>query len=442
STASAIAAHETVESIDVVDLNEKVIETAGEFAEATNNVHRDPRIRFIVDDGRSFLKLSEDSYDLITSEPPPPMQAGIYRLYTREYYRQVLDHLTPDGMMTQWLPTYQMPMEAIELAVRTFVDVFPHALVFAGGHREFILMGSRAPIDLRRLEQRFYEQPAVTADLRRMRILKPLSLIARVVQGDATLRRNFGEGRVLGDTHNDLDFLFHDPADREVFGYDPIAMMTDIHAGRLACGDELRDVLTHLGRLRYHVPRYPTSTLLRGRDAVTEGVKLADVDWSEVIHRLEPISELQTSGRHEEAFRALQQVLDMAPEQPLVLLNLAAAQLGFGNTRGAFETLQEFRHLEPNAEIGERMLGQALWRQGRHNEAITALRRAVKLDPYSPDAQHALGDRLVASGNLEAGIDHLLRALELDPERDGARRALNIAREKQKAGASADNPAP
>jgi predicted membrane-bound spermidine synthase len=232
-TASAIAAHDTVEAIDVVDLNRRVIETAPEFAESTNSVHLDPRIRFIVDDGRNFLNLCDGSYDLVTSEPPPPMQAGVYRLYTREYYQQVVDHLTPHGMMTQWLPTYQMPESAVELSIRTFIDAFPHALIFTGGHRDYIMMGSRAPIDLRVVERRFHEQPAVTADLRRMGIIQPLGLIARVVQGDGMLRRRFGEGRVIGDSHNDIDFLFHDPDDREAIGYDPAGVLRD---GRRAAG--------------------------------------------------------------------------------------------------------------------------------------------------------------------------------------------------------------
>ncbi|MHC4447795.1 MAG: spermine/spermidine synthase domain-containing protein, partial [Planctomycetota bacterium] len=415
-TASAIAAHETIESIDVVDLNEKVIETAPEFADVTNAVHLDPRIRFIIDDGRNFLNLSEGSYDLITSEPPPPMQAGVYRLYTHEYYRQVVARLTPRGMMTQWLPTYQMPAEAVELAIRTFVDVFPHALIFTGGYRDYILVGSRAPIDLRRLEERFDEQSAVTADLRRMRITRPLLLIARVVQGDGALRRNFGEGRVIGDTHNDLDFLFHDPADQEMIGYDPFGVLADIDADRLACGNELREVLTHLGRLRYHVPRYPTPTLLTGRNAAPHGVRLADADWEEVIRLLEPVSELQASGRHEDAYQALQQALDVVPEQPLVLLNLASMQLSFGNTRSAVESLRRFQRLEPNAEIGYRMLGLALWAQGLHAEAISAMRRAVELDPRSPDAHQVLGNGLVKSGDLDEGIRHLREALAIEPD--------------------------
>jgi hypothetical protein len=432
STASAIAAHETVESIDVVDLNEKVIETAGEFAESTNSVYLDPRIRFIVDDGRNFLNLCDGRYDLITSEPPPPMQAGVYRLYTREYYQQVRDHLTPRGMMTQWLPTYQMPEAAVELAIRTFVDAFPHALIFTGGHRDYIMVGSPAPIDLRLLEQRFHEQPAVTVDLRRMGITQPLKLIARVVQGDGMLRRGFGEGRVIGDAHNDIEFLFHNPDNREAIGYEPFEVLADIEADRLECGRELRAVMAHLGRLRYHVPRHPTPTLLAGRNAATEGVRLADVDWAEVIRILEPITGMKAAGRHRDAYRALQEALDLSPEQPLVLLNRASMQVGFGSFHNALETVGRFQRFEPDAEPGYRTLGMARWGAGQHAEAIAAMRRAVQLDPYSPDAHHALGDWLVKTGNLEEGMEHLTEALALQPGRDETRRILDLARERQR----------
>jgi spermidine synthase len=431
STASAIAAHDTVEAIDVVDLNEKVIETAPEFADATDSVYLDPRIRFIVDDGRNFLRLTDGAYDLITSEPPPPMQAGVYRLYTRQYYQQVLDHLTPTGMMSQWLPTYQMPTEAVELAIRTFLDVFPHALLFTGGYRDYILVGSPAPIDLGNIEARFDAQPKVVADLRRMRLHEPLSLIALVVKGDASLRRDFGTGRVIGDSHNDLDFLFHHPGDAEAFGYDPAGVLADIHAERLACGAELSDVLFHLGRLRYHVPRFPTPTLLAGRHAHLEGVKLADADWESVIRLIEPFTELRASGRREEAHRALLKALEIVPEQPLLLLNLAAMQLGFGSARRAVESLERFQRLEPNEEVGYRMMGQALWTLGRRAEAIASMRRAVELAPGSADAHHVLGEALIQIGDDENGIRHLRRALELEPGRAETRRRLNIALQRQ-----------
>src|SRR5262249_51262869 len=103
-TASAIAAHEELTAIDIVDVNDRVFDTAPEFARTNGRVYQDPRVRLIHDDGRRFLRQSHDTWDLVTSEPPPPREAGVYRLYSREYYQSVLAHLTPSGMMTQWLP--------------------------------------------------------------------------------------------------------------------------------------------------------------------------------------------------------------------------------------------------------------------------------------------------------------------------------------------------
>ena len=210
-TASAIAAHESIQQIDTVDLNENVFATAPAFWAHHGNVHRDSRLRMIVDDGRSFLNVSDETYDLITSEPPPPMAGGVYRLYSREYYEQVLEHLTPDGLMTQWLPEAQMPGDAAELAVRTFVDLFPHSLLLRGSGSHLILVGSPSPIDLDRVADRFDLSEGVAGDLLRIGIWEPSQLVARVIRDDAALRSRIGAGRVLSDQHNDLEHLLYDP---------------------------------------------------------------------------------------------------------------------------------------------------------------------------------------------------------------------------------------
>ena len=50
----------------------------------------------IHDGGRNYLNLTDETYDLITSEPPPPMAGESYRLYSRECYQQVPAHLAHD----------------------------------------------------------------------------------------------------------------------------------------------------------------------------------------------------------------------------------------------------------------------------------------------------------------------------------------------------------
>ncbi len=211
-TASAIAAHGSIARIDAVDLNTNVFKTAPVLAAHHGFVHLDPRLRLIGDDGRNFLKLGAETYDLITSEPPPPMAGGVYRLYSREYYQQALARLNPDGLMTQWLPVGQMPEEALALAMRTFVQVFPHSLLFKGAGHHMILLGSPAPIQLERLTERFYQDGGVVADLANIGIRDPDALVARVLHSGADLRRSIGPGRLLSDQHNDLEHLLYDPA--------------------------------------------------------------------------------------------------------------------------------------------------------------------------------------------------------------------------------------
>jgi spermidine synthase len=423
-TASAIATHDTIASIDVVELNDKVIETAPEFSAITNAVQQDPRIRFIIDDGRAYLRRTDRQYDLITSEPPPPMQAGVYRLYTHEYYEQVLQHLTEKGLMTQWVPIQQMPADAVALAIRTFIDVFPNSLLFTGGGRELILMGSPSPIDARMIEQRFHVQPEVTADLRRLGIDKPVSLLARFIHADHALRTRYEGGRTLGDAYNDFEFLFDDPDREIVISYAPFELLAELAHQPLNCADDLRGVLTHLGRLRYHVPDYPLTLLVSARQLASQPVSLAQTDWLNVTAIGERLDAALAAGHVDQAQVLLREVLSLADEQPAVWLQLAMLQLQSGDVSGGAASAERFRSIEPNEEVGYRLLGIAAWDRGRRLEAIALLRQAVRVDPHSSNAHHALGGMLVHSDQRDEGIDHLRRALEIDPGRADTARLL------------------
>lgn len=262
-TASAIADHEVLERIDVADVNDNVLRTAPEFARTTRDVHLDPRVRMLHDDGRNFLNLTDQRYDLITSEPPPPLYDGVHRLYSREYYETALERLTEDGMMSQWVPIWQLPPEAGELIIATFVSVFPHTLIFTGMSDNLVILGSRKEIDLARVEEQIRARPRVAADLRRMGMGSPVSLFARVMQGDRQLRRTYGGGRVISDQLNQMVNLYTDPTPgaAAAVAYDPEQMLADVGAGRLAVAGELRRVVRDRKLLLEHVPDFPRYSL-------------------------------------------------------------------------------------------------------------------------------------------------------------------------------------
>jgi spermidine synthase len=145
-TANAVR-EEGVDSLDVVDINQAVFDMAHHFP-SNRGVLEDPHVSSIAMDGRAWIRRSETLYDVITLEPLPPHFAGMNNLYSREFYALMADHLTPDGVATQWLPLHLLPPIHAASVVATFLDVFPDSLLWIdpiGGTG--ILLGRTGPTD-------------------------------------------------------------------------------------------------------------------------------------------------------------------------------------------------------------------------------------------------------------------------------------------------------
>ncbi len=211
STADAIRSHETVEHVDILDLNAPVYRLNRAFAGVNHHVLADPKLSLVVDDGRQFLKLSTNSYDLVTLEPPPPLKEGISRLYSREFYRDVRRRLTPGGYISQWLPEDYLDQRAVDLIVRTFIDSFPDAFCFVGAGRNLILVGCNGPISLDRIDARLSEEPRVQAALRNVGVEDAADLVGSIVDTPDTLRAKWSGGPLIRDGFICLDNILVSP---------------------------------------------------------------------------------------------------------------------------------------------------------------------------------------------------------------------------------------
>lgn len=108
------------------------------FSDALDRM-KQPNAHIVIDDGRRFLKRTTQKFDLITLDPPPPIEAaGSSLLYSEQFYAEMKDHLTPNGVLQQWFPGGEPATQ--QAIARSLYNAFPHVKVFKGllGGNHFI----------------------------------------------------------------------------------------------------------------------------------------------------------------------------------------------------------------------------------------------------------------------------------------------------------------
>jgi spermidine synthase len=134
---------------DVVELVPSVPQMFGWYYVDADQVLADPDGRLVVADGRNHLELASESFDIIVTDPPPPIESsGASVISSREYYEAGRSHLTPGGVMMQWVP-FGAPESELKEHIRTFASVFGEILVVRGaGGYGFYMLGSDEPVEL------------------------------------------------------------------------------------------------------------------------------------------------------------------------------------------------------------------------------------------------------------------------------------------------------
>jgi spermidine synthase len=132
--------------IDAVDLVPEVFDYFPHYHADADRVREHAGLRFLVNDGRNHLLVTDKQYDLITVDPAPPIHsAGTVNLYTREFFALAQSRLTDGGVFCLWLPPG--PESEVVRILRTFTNVFPNGSIWGAlEYPGFYLIGGRQPI--------------------------------------------------------------------------------------------------------------------------------------------------------------------------------------------------------------------------------------------------------------------------------------------------------
>jgi spermidine synthase len=174
--------HETIAEIE--PLVPKVVSTY--FAEHNFDVVRNPKVHVRIDDARHFVETTTEKFDAITSDPLDPWVKGAAMLYTVEFFQMAKDHLNPGGVVTLFVQLYESNSEAVKSEIGTFLEVFPHGIVFGntneGKGYDLVLVGQAEPtrIDVDAIQERLRrpEYAPVARSLREIGMNSAVDLFA------------------------------------------------------------------------------------------------------------------------------------------------------------------------------------------------------------------------------------------------------------------------
>jgi spermidine synthase len=100
-TLREVLAHKSVKKAVMVEIDGEVMELSRKYMPGlSRGAFEDKRTELYTTDAREFLTKSKDKYDIIILDLPDPIEKGpAYRLFTQEFYRIVIDRLTPKGLV-------------------------------------------------------------------------------------------------------------------------------------------------------------------------------------------------------------------------------------------------------------------------------------------------------------------------------------------------------
>lgn len=193
----------------IVDICPDVFEAAKFFKDINRSVHENPRLRKVIMDGKNFVKLTDEKFDIIMNDSTYPGTTGSSALYTYDHFMQCRDRLNPGGVLSCWLPIDLRP-EDFNVIVRSFQAAMPYASLWMVNNcvnKHSVIMGTMEPmeIDFARISE-LMARPSIRDDLAHINVLTPYDFIDSMVVGEEGLKAIGGEGPLNTDDTPSLEF--------------------------------------------------------------------------------------------------------------------------------------------------------------------------------------------------------------------------------------------
>ncbi len=387
--------------VDAVETSKDVIEEARvNFTDVNHNILSSPSFDLIVDDERNYLLMTGEKYDIISVRSLAP-SPGVWNshIYTTDFYRRCKSALDERGILCQWLPIWLFSEAHFKMALRTFLEVFPHTTLWYKYTPDFvILIGTSEPL---KIDYKNFIDRAQIANISGALAHDDLdgkSLLDSFMMGEDALRSYTGDGSIYTDSRPYLGFIRAKQS---------VGSSRSIIAGMAKYRERVNPYLKNYGRtmaekteVRKQVNLYfdATQRLIEGQIVyVAEEYEeafgyfnrgLAINPRDRVIrYHLEVAAGLVRKEEQKE-LKQLEQVvketLQTNPQETEGYIQLAVIYEGQGRLEESAKAIEKAIELEPNRLDFYLLLGPIYERQKRSDEALRTYQRLEKLDSNLP----------------------------------------------------------
>mgnify|MGYP006418026131 FL=1 len=376
-TTGAAGMHPRVKSVDSLELSTSVINAGEMFADQNHQALKNPKINYIIQDGRNHLLTTHKRYDVITSEPPPPRTAFTVNLYTREYYQLQKNRLKPGGIAAQWIPLHSQGEAEVDMHFKTFRSVFPYTMGWMSVANEILIIGSDQPIqiDFNKLKVRL-EEPEIKKALADIEIPNIFSFLSNIWLLDEQIQA-LGKGHpLITDNHPAIEFYL-----------------------------DLGNVVDVSGREKYVFNR-------ASFDQVADHIENLTAADRRLLKPHYDAMDLYQRGVMYSNRGQLLKALNMLEDNNLVRYHLQA---------GKEQMARLLKQVEENPDNLENLLnlGHSYYQIGEHEKSVGILKMVLEKNPKLSYAHLYMGYNLLEMGEKKNALDHFKNTAKNDPSQMG-----------------------
>jgi hypothetical protein len=350
-------------------------------------------------DGKNYVKLTDEKFDIIMNDSTYPGTTGSSALYTYEHFIQCRDKLKNGGILSCWIPL-DLRGEDLQLVFKTFQEAMPHSCVWMANNcvnKHAVLVGSISPlrIDFQRAKKVF-EREEISSDLAGINIHSIYDLLDCFIVDEEGLRRIGSTAPLNTDDKPRLEFGAAIKREEEGCLINTMEWFSREYRSVLPYLVNLGDTAEESQQVKSTFEQYYMGTghALRGLLGMLHGdPQIMNTEFDKA-RQANPLERDIQSCLDEMALeiKALEEAVGRTPMKPILRSRLAKRYLLLNSYEAASEQYEKFIELEPDNAAGWTNLGFCYKMLGQFEKSIFALNKAIEYNDKMVPAYRNLTD--------------------------------------------------